>query len=73
MTKVASNDPPESEDCLFLDVVVPRGIFESDNDNGDSARGKIDTQYCLYLLLLIVVLAPVMVWLYGGGYVFGKS
>jgi len=43
-------DPRETEDCLFLDVLVPEAVF----NNRNSKKG----------------LAPVMVWVYGGGYTF---
>jgi acetyl esterase/lipase len=43
-------DPRETEDCLFLDVLVPKAVF----DNRQSNKG----------------LAPVMVWIYGGGFTF---
>lgn len=38
----------DNEDCLFLDVKVPKGTKEGDN-------------------------LPVIVWIYGGGYIFGKK
>lgn len=41
-------DPRTTEDCLFLDVLVPKNIFE----NAGKGSG-----------------APVLVWIYGGGYV----
>lgn len=47
-------DPTEQEDCLFLDVIVPKSIFSAAGDK------KIDG-------------APVMVWIYGGGFAFGKK
>lgn len=47
-------DPRTSEDCLFLDVVVPKQIF--DQAGNKSCSG-----------------APVMVWIYGGGYTFGSK
>ncbi len=47
-------DPRTSEDCLFLDVVVPKQIF--DQAGNQSCSG-----------------APVMVWIYGGGYTFGNK
>jgi len=47
-------DPRTSEDCLFLDVVVPKQIF--DQAGNQSCGG-----------------APVMVWIYGGGYTFGSK
>ncbi|KAF7876425.1 hypothetical protein EAF04_001517 [Stromatinia cepivora] len=43
--------PLTSEDCLFLDVIVPKSIYDS---CGESA-------------------APVVVWIYGGGYVAGSK
>ncbi|KIW06522.1 uncharacterized protein PV09_02956 [Verruconis gallopava] len=44
-------NPFETEDCLYLDVVVPEEIFNA----GPSAK------------------APVLVQIYGGGYVFGDK
>ncbi|KAJ5220529.1 hypothetical protein N7468_009733 [Penicillium chermesinum] len=49
-------DPRTTEDCLFLDVVVPRKIFH---------RGQNNT--------LNKGLAPVLVWIYGGGTVVGDG
>jgi carboxylesterase type B len=49
---VPAQDPRTTEDCLFLDVVVPEGIFSSRN------RGYG---------------APVLVWIYGGGYTAGSK
>ena len=43
-------DPRETEDCLFLDILVPKTVF----DNRHNKKG----------------LAPVMVWVYGGGFTF---
>ncbi|KAI9710447.1 MAG: hypothetical protein M1812_007415 [Candelaria pacifica] len=51
-TKLPAMGPTETEDCLFLDVVVPQGIFENRTESG---------------------LAPVLVWIYGGGYAFGNK
>ncbi len=42
-------DPRTSEDCLFLDVIVPENVFEKNTS------------------------APVLVWVYGGGYVYGDK
>ncbi|KAF1991501.1 carboxylesterase family protein [Aulographum hederae CBS 113979] len=47
-------DPRATEDCLFLDVVVPRKAFESAGQSNGSG-------------------APVLVWIYGGGYVNGEK
>ena len=47
-------DPRTSEDCLFLDVIVPQKVF---ND-------------VIYARKAVV---PVLVWLYGGGYVLGEK
>lgn len=43
-------DPRISEDCLFLDVIVPRKVFKDPT-----------------------AAAPVLVWIYGGGYVNGEK
>lgn len=47
-------DPRTSEDCLFLDVMVPQKVFS----NVEHAREAA---------------VPVLVWLYGGGYVNGEK
>ncbi|PVH86271.1 alpha/beta-hydrolase [Cadophora sp. DSE1049] len=46
---LAAPDPRQSEDCLFLDVIVPDSIYTSNKS------------------------APVLVWVYGGGYVYGDK
>lgn len=51
-------DPRTTEDCLFLDVVVPKKIF-------DRAQNKT--------FVPRKALAPVLVWVYGGGYVEGDK
>lgn len=43
-----------TEDCLFLDLVVPHGVWDS--------RNSCSTKK-----------APVIVWIYGGGYVNGNK
>jgi len=55
-SSLPEQDPRTTEDCLFLDVVVPQSIFQ-----GASAL-KNDTSG-----------APVLVWIYGGGYVAGEK
>lgn len=47
-------DPRVSEDCLFLDIVVPQKVFEQ------AAPHKKPS-------------APVLVWIYGGGYTTGEK
>ena len=51
-TSLPPQDPRTTEDCLFLDVIVPQDIFQS----GNSTKG-----------------APVLVWIYGGGYTEGSK
>ncbi|KAL8833400.1 MAG: hypothetical protein Q9170_004281 [Blastenia crenularia] len=50
-----SIDPRTTEDCLFLDVIVPEQIFNSFK-NSSTSKG-----------------APVLVWIYGGGYTTGEK
>ncbi|KAJ5117368.1 Alpha/Beta hydrolase protein [Penicillium atrosanguineum] len=48
-------DPRTTEDCLFLDVLVPKEVMDK---KGHARIGKG---------------APVLVWIYGGGYTFGDK
>lgn len=50
---VPTPDPRETEDCLFLDVIVPRAVFTRRKENLNKA--------------------PVLVWIYGGGYTSGDK
>lgn len=54
----AKLDPRTTEDCLFLDVVAPKKIFDRAQDKSYVPKQK---------------LAPVLVWIYGGGYVGGEK
>ncbi|KAL8942451.1 MAG: hypothetical protein Q9216_001651 [Gyalolechia sp. 2 TL-2023] len=49
-------DPRTTEDCLFLDVIVPEQIFNNAGNSSNPMKG-----------------APVLVWIYGGGYTFGEK
>ncbi|OJD30095.1 carboxylesterase family protein [Diplodia corticola] len=49
-------DPRETEDCLFLDVIVPEKVFLSASNATSNGTG-----------------APVLVWIYGGGYTSGSK
>ena len=49
-----SQDPRTTEDCLFLDVVVPQSIFKGASNATNLTSG-----------------APVLVWIYGGGFTAG--
>ncbi|KAJ8114479.1 hypothetical protein OPT61_g3652 [Boeremia exigua] len=51
------NDPRATEDCLFLDLMVPRKIFDQRASSG--GKGKKG--------------AAVMVWIHGGGYGAGTK
>lgn len=55
--KPAPLDPRTTEDCLFLDVVVPEKVFSRAQSSSASKKD----------------LAPVLVWIYGGGYVSGDK
>ncbi|PHH72354.1 hypothetical protein CDD82_6024 [Ophiocordyceps australis] len=65
--KILEGNRKQNEDCLFLDVVVPRVLFAPPNAAGRDAPGakegaKGEAKG-----------APVMVWIYGGAYVFGQK
>lgn len=49
--------PSVSEDCLFLDVKVPKKVFDRTKEVQGTRRH----------------LAPVLVWIYGGGYIAGDK
>lgn len=51
-----SVDPRTTEDCLFLDVVVPRNVLDPASNLTNLTSG-----------------APVLVWIYGGGYTSGDK
>ena len=51
-----SLDPRTTEDCLFLDVIVPQDILKSGSNRTNVTSG-----------------APVLVWIYGGGYTAGDK
>ncbi|KAJ5261063.1 hypothetical protein N7478_011658 [Penicillium angulare] len=53
-------DSRTTEDCLFLDVVVPKKVFNRSQSHGRQYWKKKK-------------LAPVLVWIYGGGYVSGDK
>jgi carboxylesterase type B len=54
----AQLDPRTTEDCLFLDVIVPKKVFDGANSNSRIKRRQSSG-------------APVVVWIYGGGYTGG--
>lgn len=53
-------DPRTTEDCLFLDVVVPQKVFHRAQQKKKNFVAKKN-------------LAPVMVWIYGGGFTQGDK
>ncbi|KAK2590698.1 hypothetical protein QQS21_011622 [Conoideocrella luteorostrata] len=57
LRKKLESDPRNSEDCLFLNVVVPRSIY---GKGGGGKKGRCHRNG-----------APVMVWIYGGGFTSG--
>ncbi|RAL65860.1 hypothetical protein DID88_005523 [Monilinia fructigena] len=57
-----SVDPRSNEDCLFLDVIVPQKIFNATNSTETVTRNAGNKAG-----------APVLVWIHGGGYVYGSK
>lgn len=75
-------DPRTSEDCLFLDVIVPEKIFNSATAKKKRQEGPYNVQ-CKSGSPCTEIPdvsqngtrggAPVLVWIYGGGYVTGDK
>jgi acetyl esterase/lipase len=74
-------DPRTSEDCLFLDVIVPETIFNSAIAKKKRQEGPYDVQCKPGSPCTDPDVsqngtksgAPVLVWIYGGGYVSGDK
>lgn len=56
-SSIASPASTTSEDCLFLDVVVPQSIYNAPQSHNASESSG----------------APVMVYVYGGGFIEGSK
>ena len=74
LSSLPSPDPRTSEDCLFLDVMVPTSIFNS----AQAQQRKRGTPYNVECVpgepcQEVPAGAPVLVWIYGGGYTGGDK
>ncbi|RDW80786.1 hypothetical protein BP5796_05484 [Coleophoma crateriformis] len=66
----------QTEDCLLLDVVVPQTIMNK-TLRGEKATGEFTSRVLLIARMLVLDVdhnvAPVMVWIVGGGFVIGDK
>jgi carboxylesterase type B len=66
-------DPRTSEDCLFLDVVVPKSIYQN-RQSGSSTGGKTFVPIpSVVSFKTETSAAPVLVNVFGGGFVIGDK
>ncbi|KAK9481761.1 Alpha/Beta hydrolase protein [Lipomyces starkeyi] len=63
---IPAPDPRTSEDCLFLDVIVPTEIYESTHAKCNRQPGCKNTGNCS-------TGATVIIWIFGGGYISGDK
>ncbi|KAL2074226.1 hypothetical protein VTL71DRAFT_8004 [Oculimacula yallundae] len=71
LTSLLTPGPGVSEDCLFLDVIVPEKVFNITKTNATSGYHEAQCepgQPCK-----VPSGAPVLVWIYGGGYTGGSK
>ncbi|PVH84741.1 alpha/beta-hydrolase [Cadophora sp. DSE1049] len=71
LSSLLTPGPRVSEDCLFLDVIVPEKVFDVTKTNGTSGYHEVQCepgQPCK-----VPSGAPVLVWIYGGGYTGGSK
>ena len=79
LLKALLSDPAISEDCLFLDVIVPQGIFDTNDPPCQQDSHCVQSHSCKWAtapsswIEILTETAPVVIWVYGGGYDFGKN